>query len=61
VNLGSAYLQGAVEEWAEVLRLNPGRRGVAEQLERLRASGLLQSRGDQDGRHEPAEAGADQP
>jgi tetratricopeptide (TPR) repeat protein len=61
VNLGTAYLQVAVEEWVEVLRQNPARRGVAEQLERLRASGLLQSRGEQDGRDEAAEPGTEAP
>ncbi|MEE8556644.1 MAG: tetratricopeptide repeat protein [Myxococcota bacterium] len=41
VNLGNAYLQLGVAEWAEVVRQNPARQGVVEQLERLRAAGLL--------------------
>jgi tetratricopeptide (TPR) repeat protein len=56
VNLGNAYFQVAVGEWAEVLRQNPGRQGVAGQLERLREAGLLQMRERQDGARGTEEA-----
>ena len=50
LNLGIAYFRLAAGEWAEVLRQNPARRGVARRLERLHASDLLPPAEGKDGR-----------
>jgi tetratricopeptide (TPR) repeat protein len=56
VNLGNAHFRVAVEEWGAVVRQNPERRRVAEQLEQLRAAGLLQQRERKNARDELGDA-----
>jgi tetratricopeptide (TPR) repeat protein len=61
VNLGTAHLKAARDAWAEVLRLNPERRGIALRLERLQASGLVRTEDAEGGRRDAGENRTDAP